>query len=73
MFCDLPEITEEALTRKLAATAATEGEAATVVGPSTSKQSRCILSLVTQTFCVYARLLSYLCSSLRVSFMFAFC
>jgi hypothetical protein len=48
-FCDLPEITEEALVRELAATA---GAAAADVGPF-YKQYRCILGFVAQTCYVY--------------------
>jgi FHS family L-fucose permease-like MFS transporter len=44
-FCDLPEITEEALTRELVATG---GEAAADVGPF-YKQYRCIFGFVAQT------------------------
>jgi hypothetical protein len=48
-FCDLPEITEEALTRELTAT---NGAAAADVGPF-HKQYRCILGFVTQSCYVY--------------------
>lgn len=48
-FCDLPEITEEALTRELTAT---NGDAAADVGPF-YKQYRCILGFVAQTCYVY--------------------
>jgi hypothetical protein len=51
-FCDLPEITEEALVRELAATA---GAAAADVGPF-YKQYRCILGFVAQTCYVYVQL-----------------
>ena len=44
-FCDLPEITEEALTRELVASG---GEAAADVGPF-YKQYRCIFGFVAQT------------------------
>ena len=44
-FCDLPEITEEALTRELAATG---GEEAADVGPF-YKQYHCIFGFVAQT------------------------
>jgi hypothetical protein len=50
-FCDLPEITEEALVRELAATA---GAAAADVGPF-YKQYRCILGFVAQTSYVYVQ------------------
>lgn len=51
-YCDLPEITEEALTRELTAT---NGAAAGDVGPF-YKQYRCILSFVAQTcyVCVHS-------------------
>jgi len=52
-FCDLPEITEEALTRELAVA---NGAAAAEVGPF-SKQYRCILGFVAQTCYVYVHLL----------------
>lgn len=51
-FCDLPEITEEALTRELAAA---NGAAAADVGPF-YKQYRCILGFVAQTCYVYVHL-----------------
>ncbi|KAI0247807.1 major facilitator superfamily domain-containing protein [Lactifluus subvellereus] len=80
-FCDLPEITEEALTRELAAT---DGAEAADVEPF-YKQSRCILGFVAQTCYVGAQVgvaaftVNYLVdqgvgiSHSRASLMFAFC
>jgi len=80
-FCDLPEITEEALTRELAAA---NGAAAADVGPF-YKQYRCILGFVAQTCYVGAQVgvaaftVNYLVdqgagiSHPRASLMFAFC
>jgi hypothetical protein len=48
-YCDLPEITEEALTRELTDT---NGAAAADVGPFHT-QYRCILGFVAQTCYVY--------------------
>jgi len=80
-FCDLPEITEEALTRELAATG---GEEAADVGPF-YKQYHCIFGFVAQTCYVGAQVgvasftVNYLVdqgvgiSHSRASLMFAFC
>ena len=57
-YCDLPEITEEALTRELAATG---GEAAADVGPF-YKQYRCIFGFVAQMCYVYVSLSQSLCA-----------
>jgi len=51
-FCDLPEITEEALTRE---PAAADGAAAADVGPF-YKQYHCIFGFVAQTCYVYVAL-----------------
>ena len=55
-YCDLPEITEEALTRELTAT---NGAAAADVGPF-YKQYRCIFGFVAQTCYVYVNTYSAL-------------
>ncbi|KAH9055454.1 MFS general substrate transporter [Lactarius vividus] len=80
-FCDLPEITEEALTRELVATS---GEQAADVGPF-YKQYRCIFGFVAQTCYVGAQVgvasftVNYLVdqgvgiSHSHASLMFAFC
>lgn len=80
-YCDLPEITEEALTRELAATG---GEEAADVGPF-FKQYRCIFGFVAQTCYVGAQVgvasftVNYLVDQgvgithSRASLMFAFC
>ncbi|KAH9961484.1 MFS general substrate transporter [Russula dissimulans] len=80
-FCDLPEITEDALTRELAAT---DGTAAADVGPF-YKEHRCILGFVAQTCYVGAQVgvasftVNYLVdqgmgiSHSHASLMFAFC
>ncbi|KAH9171191.1 MFS general substrate transporter [Lactarius sanguifluus] len=80
-FCDLPEITEEALTRELVATA---GEQAADVGPF-YKQYRCVFGFVAQTCYVGAQVgvasftVNYLVdqgvgiSHSHASLMFAFC
>jgi FHS family L-fucose permease-like MFS transporter len=80
-FCDLPEITEEALTRELVAS---EGEAAADVGPF-YKQYHCIFGFVAQTCYVGAQVgvasftVNYLVdqgvgiSHSHASLMFAFC
>ena len=58
-YCDLPEITEEALTRELAATG---GEAAADVGPF-YKQYRCIFGFVAQMCYVCVPLSHSLCAN----------
>lgn len=50
-FCDLPEITEDALTRELA-----ETDGAAAVDVPFHKQYRCILGFVAQTCYVYVHL-----------------
>ena len=57
-YCDLPEITEEALTRELAATG---GEAAADVGPF-YKQYHCIFGFVAQMCYVCVPLSQSLCA-----------
>lgn len=80
-FCDLPEITEEALTRELVAS---DGAAAADIGPF-YRQYRCILGFVAQTCYVGAQVgvasftVNYLVdqgvgiSHSHASLMFAFC